>query len=115
MAGTIATDVGFRVTQTGDFLRNPPKSSFQGMSSAGNFAIAPSRSQRLESFEFSRRDAQLLQLFFVPDKTPRRCHSRSRRQHVTPEPHPISVGNIRQGIPLRRTKRIPGSTARSST
>jgi len=34
MAGTIAADVGFRVTQTGEFLRNPPKSSFPGMSPA---------------------------------------------------------------------------------
>jgi len=31
MAGTIAADVSFRVTQTGEFLRNPPKSCFQGM------------------------------------------------------------------------------------
>src|SRR5215213_11003633 len=34
MAGTIAADLGFRVTQTGELLRNPPKSSFQGMSPA---------------------------------------------------------------------------------
>ena len=34
MAGTIAADVSFRVIQTGEFLRNPPKPSVQGISSA---------------------------------------------------------------------------------
>lgn len=47
--------------------------------------------------------------------TPRRCRSRSRRQQVTPDPQPISCRSMRQGIPLRSTKRIPVSTARSST
>jgi hypothetical protein len=32
---------------------------------------------------------------------------------VIPEPQPISRGNMRQGMPLRSTKRIPVSTARS--
>ena len=45
--------------------------------------------------------------------TPARCHRPKRRQQVIPEPQPISRGNIRQGIPLRKTKRIPVSTARS--
>jgi hypothetical protein len=45
--------------------------------------------------------------------TPARCQRTRRRQHVTPDPQPISRGNIRQGIPLRSTKRIPVSTARS--
>jgi hypothetical protein len=39
--------------------------------------------------------------------------SRSRRQHVTPLPKPISLGSIRQGMPLLRTKTMPESTARS--
>jgi hypothetical protein len=46
---------------------------------------------------------------------PRRCQYRSRRQQVTPEPHPISWGSISQGMPLRRTKTIPVRQARSST
>jgi len=46
-------------------------------------------------------------------QTPARCHRTSRRQHVLPEPHPISCGNIFHGMPLRSTKRIPVSTARS--
>jgi hypothetical protein len=48
-------------------------------------------------------------------QTPAACHSWSRRQHVMPLPQPISLGSISQGIPLRRTKRIPVSAARSGT
>src|SRR3712207_5818238 len=47
--------------------------------------------------------------------TPASCHSRNRRQHVTPEPQPISWGNISQGMPLLKTKMIPVRAARSST
>ncbi len=46
-------------------------------------------------------------------QTPAFCQSRSRRQQVTPLPKPISLGNIRQGMPLLRTKTMPESTARS--
>jgi hypothetical protein len=48
-------------------------------------------------------------------QTPARCQRTSRRQHVLPDPHPISFGSICQGIPLRRTKRMPVSAARSGT
>ena len=47
------------------------------------------------------------------DQTPARCHRTSRRQHVLPEPQPISFGSIFQGMPLRSTNRIPVNTARS--
>jgi hypothetical protein len=47
--------------------------------------------------------------------TPASCHSRNRRQHVTPEPQPISWGNISQGMPLLRTKMMPLRAARLST
>ncbi len=47
--------------------------------------------------------------------TPRRCQYRRRRQQVTPEPQPISWGNIHQGMPLCKTKTIPAKQARSST
>ena len=47
--------------------------------------------------------------------TPARCQLASRRQHVLPDPQPISVGSICQGTPVRRTKRIPVSAARSDT
>ena len=45
--------------------------------------------------------------------TPASCQSRSRRQHVMPEPQPISGGNNSQGVPVRSTKTRPVSTARS--
>jgi hypothetical protein len=47
--------------------------------------------------------------------TPALCQSRRRRQQVIPLPQPISWGSISQGIPLRRTKRMPAKTARSGT
>jgi len=47
--------------------------------------------------------------------TPARCQRTSRRQHVLPDPHPISVGSICHGIPLRKTNRIPVNAARSGT
>jgi hypothetical protein len=46
-------------------------------------------------------------------QTPARCHRTSRRQQVLPQPQPISVGSMFQGMPLRSTNRIPVSTARS--
>jgi hypothetical protein len=46
--------------------------------------------------------------------TPASCHSRMRRQQVIPDPHPISLGSISQGMPLLRTKTIPVRAARSS-
>src|SRR5581483_8501926 len=46
--------------------------------------------------------------------TPACCHSRRRRQQVTPEPHPISCGRYSHGIPVRSTNKIPVNTLRSS-
>ena len=46
-------------------------------------------------------------------QTPARCHRTKRRQQVVPEPQPISRGNMFQGRPLRSTKRMPVSAARS--
>ena len=48
-------------------------------------------------------------------QTPALCHSFSRRQQVMPLPQPISLGSISQGMPLRRTNRIPVNAARSDT
>lgn len=48
-------------------------------------------------------------------QTPAACQSRSRRQHVTPEPHPISAGRSRQRSPVLRTNRMPVSAARFET
>jgi hypothetical protein len=47
--------------------------------------------------------------------TPASCQSRKRRQQVEPEPQPISLGSISQGMPLLRTKTMPLRAARSST
>jgi hypothetical protein len=46
-------------------------------------------------------------------QTPARCQRTRRRQQVVPDPQPISRGSMFQGNPLRSTKRIPVSTARS--
>ena len=48
-------------------------------------------------------------------QTPTRCQLWSRRQQVTPEPQPISSGNIFHGMPERSTKMIPVIAARSDT
>ncbi len=48
-------------------------------------------------------------------RTPVSCHSLSRRQQVTPEPQPISWGNISQGIPLFSTNKIPPYVSRCPT
>jgi len=47
--------------------------------------------------------------------TPARCQPTSRRQHVLPDPHPISFGSICHGRPARNTNRMPVSAARSGT
>jgi hypothetical protein len=48
-------------------------------------------------------------------QTPACCHSTKRRQHVLPEPHPISRGNICHGNPPRNTNRMPVNAGRSET
>lgn len=45
-------------------------------------------------------------------QTPASCHCLSLRQHVMPEPQPISGGKYSQGSPVERTKRMPRSTSR---
>jgi len=44
--------------------------------------------------------------------TPVSCQSRNRRQHVIPEPHPISLGRHSHGIPVLRTNTMPVRTWR---
>lgn len=53
-------------------------------------------------------------VWWIVVHTPASCQSRSRRQQVMPDPHPISWGNISQGIPDINTKRIPVKQLRSS-
>ncbi len=47
--------------------------------------------------------------------TPALCQSRSRRQQLTPEPQPISMGSSFQRMPLLSTNRMPVNAARSDT
>jgi hypothetical protein len=52
--------------------------------------------------------------WWTRSQTPAFCQSRSRRQHVVPLPYPNSAGRSCQAIPVRKTKRMPVNTARSS-
>ena len=82
---------------------------------------AKARSALVPSAESRRRQSQALGirplsaggLRWSRRHTSRRWQSRRRRQHVMPQPHPSSRGNVSHGIPLRCTKRMPVSTARS--
>jgi len=81
----------------------------------------PPRSARSEALSITvhrwssrpRRFSSASSVSCTRRQTPARCQRTSRRQHVLPEPHPISLGSICQGTPDRRTYRIPVNTARS--
>jgi hypothetical protein len=60
-----------------------------------------------------RRRSSVSSAVWIRRQTPACCHASSRRRQVLPEPQPISSGNICHGRPLRRTNKIPVSTARS--
>lgn len=47
-------------------------------------------------------------------QTPARSHSFRRRQHVMPEPQPISLGKSSQGMPVLSTNKIPAKALRFS-
>ncbi len=47
-------------------------------------------------------------------RTPARCHSSNRRQHVFPDGLPGSCGHSRHGIPHRNTVKTPSKHARSA-
>ena len=53
------------------------------------------------------RESQFRSAKCIRSQTPSACQSRSRRQHVMPEPQPSSRGNICHGMPLRSTNRMP--------
>jgi hypothetical protein len=81
----------------------------------------PPRSARSEELSttararssWPRRRNSLSNLVWSRFHTPARCHRTSRRQHVVPDPQPISRGSMFQGNPLRSTNSIPVRTARS--
>src|SRR5688572_17114247 len=80
---------------------------FAGMEAESKAA----RSQSIRSASPRRSKRTLCSL----SHTPASCHSRKRRQQVTPEPQPISCGSISQGMPLFKTKMMPASAERLST
>jgi hypothetical protein len=53
--------------------------------------------------------------WWMSSHTPASCQSRSRRQQVMPHPQPISWGKSSQGMPVRRTNRMPVRVLRLST
>jgi hypothetical protein len=75
---------------------------------AGTLAL--SRAARLQSMALAR-PRRLSRTWCRRSQTPACCHSRRRRQHVIPEPQPISAGSISQGMPLLSTNRMPVSAA----
>ena len=54
----------------------------------------------------------LSRIRWIWSQTPARCHSRSRRQQVIPQPQPISWGKSSQGMPVLSTNRMPVSVPR---
>jgi hypothetical protein len=83
----------------------------------------PPKRARTEQLSMTAQDkstspaapSSLRKTFQIFSQTPASCQSRSRRQQVMPQPHPISGGRYSQGQPLLRMKRIPVRHARSET
>lgn len=61
---------------------------------------------------FSRKWLSRMRCIF--SHIPASCHSFRRRQHVIPEPQPISFGKYCHGMPVLSTKIIPVKALRSS-
>lgn len=75
---------------------------------------ALSKAQRDQSMAFAR-PSRSSRIRCSLAQTPALCQSRSRRQQVMPDPQPISLGSISQGMPDLSTNRMPVSAARSGT
>lgn len=83
--------------------------------------VNPPKTARLEALSITTRDQSIRP--FLPSLLSKyrwilsqisfSCHSRNRRQQVTPLPYPSFSDNICQGIPERRTKMIPAKQFRS--
>lgn len=77
---------------------------------AGTLALSTlARSQSIRSASPKRSRS----IWCSCSQTPAACQARKRRQHVTPDPQPISVGSSSQAMPERRTKMMPVRQARS--
>jgi len=85
--------------------------------------VGPPKTARTEALSTTVRDnlmrplrpMMFSNLAWISGQRPATVQSRSRRQQVTPLPHPISAGTIRQGSPVRKTNTMPVRQARSGT
>ncbi len=83
--------------------------------------LGPPKTARTEQLSTTARDqsicpkraSQSSREKWISCQMPASCQSRNLRQQLIPEPRFISCGNIRQGIPLRRTNKTPWRQARS--
>ena len=81
----------------------------------------PPKTARTDAESTTAREKSILLAFrsllrkmrCILSQTPAFCQSRSLRQHVIPEPQPISLGRYSQPIPVLSTNRIPVKVARS--
>jgi hypothetical protein len=80
----------------------------------GEGTVEASMEARLQSMR-SAWPSRSSKTLWRRSQTPAFCQSRRRRQQVMPLPQPSSLGSISQGMPLRRTKRMPAKAARSDT
>ena len=82
--------------------------------------LRPPKTARTELLSTTARDQSICSASsnfwsatrWILSHTPAACQSRSRRQHVIPDPQPISFGRNSQGIPVLSTNRMPVSTWR---
>ncbi len=88
----------------------------------GTGLFAPKTARTLE-LSTTARDQSMTSIWFSRASmtscncchTPACCHAFSRRQHVMPDPQPISWGRSSHGIPVFNTNKMPVSALRLST
>ena len=81
----------------------------------------PPKTARMDAESTTAREKSILSAFrnllssvwCILSQTPASCQSRSLRQQVIPEPHPISFGRYSQPMPVLNTNSIPVNAARS--
>lgn len=84
-------------------------------------SFLPPKTARTDAESTTAREKSILSAFrsllskmrCILSQTPASCQSCSLRQHVMPEPQPISLGKCSQPIPVLSTNRIPVKVARS--
>jgi hypothetical protein len=88
------------------------RAGFRAPPGAGT--LAESNDARDQSI-WSASPRRFSSIWWILCQIPASCQSRKRRQQVMPLPHPISWGSNSQGMPVRKTKRIPMRAARAGT